>query len=69
MKLTKLRLHNFRQFYGTTPPIVFSTDPGRVTVIHGANGAGKTALLNALTWVLYESFSRGFQLEDQLVLC
>ena len=67
MRLTELRLHNFRQFYGTTPPIVFASGEKKVTVVHGVNGAGKTALLNALTWVLYESFSRGFQLPDQLI--
>ena len=67
MKLTELRLHNFRQFYGTTPPVVFSSGLKKVTVIHGANGSGKTALLNALTWALYGSFTRGFQLPDQLI--
>lgn len=67
MKLVSLQLHNFRQFYGTTPIIHFSLGEKNVTVIHGINGSGKTALLNAFTWVLYESHTRGFQLPEQLV--
>lgn len=67
MRLIALRLVNFRQFYGATPAIRFSSGERNVTILHGCNGAGKTALLNAFTWVLYGSFSRGFQLRDQLV--
>jgi DNA sulfur modification protein DndD len=67
MKLEYLQLCNFRQFYGETPKIIFAHGKRNVTVIHGCNGAGKTALLNAFTWCLYGSFSRGFSLKDQLV--
>ena len=67
MKLSTLQLHNFRQFYGTSPLIHFASGEQNVTVIHGINGSGKTALLNAFTWVLYEEYTRGFQLQDQLV--
>ncbi|AUZ58458.1 hypothetical protein PRJ_1852 [Pseudomonas sp. XWY-1] len=53
MKLKKLTIRNFRQFYGEVS-ISFSTDDkASVTVIHGENGAGKTSLLNAFKWVLY----------------
>jgi|SRR5690554_425732 len=53
MKLKKLTIRNFRQFYGEVS-ISFSTDEqASVTVIHGENGAGKTSLLNAFKWVLY----------------
>lgn len=67
MKLTSIRLCNFRQFYGKTPEIVLASGKLNTTVIHGNNGAGKTALLNAFTWVLYEKFSAAFASEDQLV--
>jgi DNA sulfur modification protein DndD len=67
VKLTSLRLHNFRQFYGTTPTVEFASGNKKVTVIHGINGAGKTAFLNAFTWALYESLTPGFQLPEQLV--
>ena len=68
MRLNGLRLKNFRQFYGETPKVEMTPVGGtNVTVIHGSNGAGKTALLNAFTWALYESFTRAFQLPKQLV--
>ncbi|MBN2685345.1 MAG: AAA family ATPase [Pontiellaceae bacterium] len=44
MKLISLQMHNFRQFYGTTPLIIFASDIANVTVFHAENGAGKTAL-------------------------
>lgn len=67
MKIESLQLHNFRQFYGTTPKLEFCSGEKSTTVIHASNGAGKTALLNAFSWVLFESFSPGFLLQDQLV--
>jgi DNA sulfur modification protein DndD len=68
MRLSSLRLCNFRQFKGESPEIAFAS-PGEkpVTVIFGTNGAGKTALLNAFTWTLYGTTSRGFLLPDQVV--
>ncbi|CCN82730.1 Putative ATPase involved in DNA repair-like protein [Vibrio nigripulchritudo SFn27] len=54
MKLIKLEISNFRQFYGKQS-IEFAVDPTcGVTLIHGENNGGKTALLNALRWCLYE---------------
>ncbi|EMQ4279641.1 AAA family ATPase [Vibrio alginolyticus] len=54
MKLIKLEINNFRQFYGKQS-IDFAVDPKcGVTLIHGENNGGKTALLNALRWCLYE---------------
>ncbi|GKK27388.1 TPA: AAA family ATPase [Klebsiella pneumoniae] len=54
MKLIRLEINNFRQFYGKQS-IDFAVDPERgVTLIHGENNGGKTALLNALRWCLYE---------------
>jgi DNA sulfur modification protein DndD len=68
MKLTALRLANFRQFYGETPEIRLATDKDRnTTIIHGNNGAGKTTILNAFTWVLYEKFTAAFAQSHQLV--
>ena len=60
MKLISLQLCNFRQFYGKTPPIEFASGERNTTVIHGNNGAGKTTILNAFTWVLYEKFTAAF---------
>lgn len=68
MKLTSIKLCNFRCFYGKTPEILLSMGEERnTTIIHGNNGAGKTTLLNAFTWVLYEKFSAAFASEEYLV--
>ncbi|MBH8572202.1 AAA family ATPase [Nostocaceae cyanobacterium CENA369] len=68
MKLTSIRLCNFRSFYGKTPEIILAgSDTQNTTIIHGNNGSGKTSLLNAFTWVLYEKFSAAFASTEQLV--
>ncbi len=69
MRLTYLEIENFRQFFGKTARLRFhpAGNDKNVVVIHGANGSGKTALLNAFTWALYGTFTRGFQYHDQLI--
>ncbi|MEH1842270.1 MAG: AAA family ATPase [Nostoc sp.] len=68
MKLTSIKLCNFRSFYGTTPEMLLAGgDVHNTTIIHGNNGSGKTSLLNAFTWVLYEKFSAAFASIEQLV--
>lgn len=53
MKLQKIVVENFRQFYGRQE-IVFASAKGKnITVIHAENGFGKTALLNAVLWGFY----------------
>ena len=66
MKLISISLCNFRQFFGQTPEIKLAWGAQNITVIHGNNGAGKTALMNAFTWGLYGNFSAGFT-EEQSV--
>ncbi|MDJ0651277.1 MAG: AAA family ATPase [Xenococcaceae cyanobacterium MO_188.B19] len=67
MKLITLQLCNFRQFYGKTIPIKFGSDAKNTTVIHGNNGAGKTTILNAFTWILYEQFTAAFSAPELLI--
>ncbi len=67
MKLIYLQLCNFRQFYGKTPVIKFASGEKNTTVIYGNNGAGKTTILNAFTWVLYEKFTAAFASPELLV--
>lgn len=60
MKILTLELQNFRQFYGRQK-IKFSTDPQKnITLIHAENGVGKTALLNAIKWCLFEETTSNF---------
>jgi DNA sulfur modification protein DndD len=68
MKLTSIKLCNFRSFYGKTPEVTLAGGTIRnTTMIYGSNGAGKTSILNAFTWVLYEKFSAAFASTEQLV--
>ncbi len=53
MLMRKLVLENFRQYIGEQT-IVFSEDPKKnVTLIRGINTSGKTTLIQAFRWVLY----------------
>jgi DNA sulfur modification protein DndD len=67
MKLLRLTLHNFRQFYGTHVLEFASGRENNVTVVYGANGAGKTTLLNAFTWVLYDKTTPDFEQPRRIV--
>ncbi len=50
--ISSLEIKNFRQY--REAQISFSHDPEKMfTVIRGANGAGKTNIMNAITWCLY----------------
>ncbi len=67
MKLATLALKNFRQFYGGQELHFAGGEAGKnVTVVHGYNGAGKTALLNAFIWCLYEQTTRDLEASDRL---
>ena len=53
MLIKKLRLKNFRQYIGEQV-IEFSTDREKnVTVLIGVNTSGKTTLIRAFEWILY----------------
>ncbi|GBO55087.1 exonuclease SbcC [Pseudanabaena sp. lw0831] len=68
MKLISIKLFNFRCFYQQTPEIMLARlDDRNITIMHGNNGTGKTSLLNAFTWVLYEKFTSAFGDPEQLV--
>jgi DNA sulfur modification protein DndD len=66
MILQRLHIENFRQFHGIQT-IEFATGAERnITLIHGFNGAGKTALLNAFVWCLYGDTTPDFESPDRL---
>lgn len=54
MKIEKLIVENFRQYFGRQRMEFARDDDKCVTIIHGVNGAGKTSLFIALNWCLYE---------------
>lgn len=67
MILKKITIENFRQFYGRCE-IEFSDSLERnVTLIHAENGVGKTTLLNAIRWCLFEQLSSDFKQPEKLV--
>lgn len=53
MKIERVILTNFRQYFGEQR-VHLAQDPERnVTVFHGVNGAGKTSFFTAINWCLY----------------
>ena len=66
MILQRMVIENFRQFHGVQT-LEFATGAERnVTLIHGFNGAGKTALLNAFVWCLYAQTTSDFESPERL---
>lgn len=54
MIIESIEIENYRQYKGPIN-LKFSLDKDRnFTIVKGTNGAGKTNLLNAITWCLYE---------------
>ena len=61
MLLKSIKMKDFRCYLGEVE-IEFSTDSKRnITVVHGENGVGKTALLNAIRWTFFDSLTKGFK--------
>ena len=57
MKFIKLTINNFRQYKGLNE-IEFSTDPEKnITVVYGPITTGKTTVLQAFNWVLYNKIN------------
>jgi len=53
MKINKITLHNFRQYYDTNIVDLSTNDNQNLILIGGKNGFGKTNFLLALVWCLY----------------
>jgi len=53
MILESITLKNYRQYVNSKILFPLPKDGENFTVIQGANGSGKTNLLNAITWCLY----------------
>ena len=66
MRFHRMELKNWRSFLGTHQ-IDFAIEGTRnITVLIGQNGAGKTALLNAFTWVLFGETTAAFRRPNDL---
>jgi DNA sulfur modification protein DndD len=67
MKINRIELENFRQFYGKQE-LVFATDPKKnVTLIHAENGYGKTTLLNAILWAFFNRTTAKFEQPEKIL--
>lgn len=72
MKINKILLNNFRQYYGNVSIDLDTTDEENIVLIGGKNGFGKTNFLMAIVWCFYgqkivqidESFKREVQKES-----
>jgi DNA sulfur modification protein DndD len=58
IRLISVELENYRQFYGNNKINFVSREEG-FTVIFGKNGEGKSNLLNAINWCLYNNEPHG----------
>ena len=67
MRLQAIKLTNFRQFRGEQTFDLRSDALKPVSLLFGANGAGKTAVLNAFTWALYDLLSDDVEEQNRMV--
>jgi len=67
MQIRKVRLHNFRQFYGTQELEFPNDGKQNVTLIHAENGFGKTSILNAVLWSLFKQVTPRFERPDDII--
>lgn len=67
MIINKIRLENFRQFYGSQEIDLSADTKKNVTLVHAENGFGKTTLLNAVLWTLFQQTTSKFEKPNEIV--
>jgi DNA sulfur modification protein DndD len=67
VRINSIALTNFRQFSGSQSFDLKSSSIRPVSLIFGANGAGKTTFLNAFTWALYGTMSEDVEEQHRMV--
>ena len=58
IRFLKIKIQNFRQYYGVNEIDFVDRNTG-FTIIFGKNGEGKSNILNAINWCLYETEPHG----------
>lgn len=67
MRIKKVSVKNFRQFYGSQELEFPVTGKRNVTLIHAENGFGKTSILNAVLWALFKQVTPKFERPEDIV--
>ncbi|MCP1727617.1 DNA sulfur modification protein DndD [Natronospira proteinivora] len=67
MKIRSIKIEDWRQFYGEQSLCLSTSDKKNVTLIHAANGVGKTTILNAILWCFYETTTSRFEKAKSLI--
>src|SRR5258708_19420748 len=67
MKLQRIKLTNFRQFYGVQTLEIAGNADKNVTLVHAENGVGKTTLLNSILWCFYGEVTKKFEKAEQII--
>lgn len=66
MLIRRIKLKNFRQFYGEHEIVFPTTGARNVTLIHAENGFGKTSILNAVLWCLFRDTTPKFEKPEDI---
>lgn len=67
MQIKRVELENFRQFYGKQKLEFPVNGSKNVTLIHAENGFGKTSILNAVLWCLFEQHTPKFERPKDII--
>lgn len=67
MKLHRVKFDNFRQFYGDQQIDFAVGELKNVTLVHAENGFGKTTILNAVLWALFNQLTKKFEEPDKIL--
>ena len=67
MIIQSITIENFRSFYGEQTIELESNGKRNTSFIYAQNGVGKTNFLNAILWCLHGTFSKGFNIPDDIL--
>jgi DNA sulfur modification protein DndD len=67
MKISRIRLNNFRSFYSEHSIQLATSEDAPVSIFIGENGSGKTTLLNAIYWAFTGEFTKQFEGKSNII--